>query len=150
MKMQIMSGALASLALMALPAAAETQAQSTREGSVKIEVAPQVPKPGDTLTIRFWTPPKPAAGAEDDPAARLKRCGEKWNRKLAAYEAGLPKLKKYLAYYGKWENDAAQRPPQSPEPLLTREDYRACMYQCLGDRRARCPGGWPDETTGKN
>ena len=146
MKMKIMSGALASAVLMASPAAAETPYQSTTTGSMKIEVAPQVPKPGDTLTIRFWTPPKPPAEADDDPAEKLKKCGEKWNKKLAAYEAQLPKLNRYLAYYRKWENDPAQRPPKSPEPLLTRESYRACIYSCLGDRRARCPGGWPDET----
>jgi len=149
MKMKITFGALASLAL-AAPATAETQSQSTTKGSVQIQVAPQVPKPGDTLTIRFWTPPKPPANSDDDPAERLKLCGEKWDRKLAAYEAQLPKLKKELAYYRRWGNDVAQRPPKPPEPQLTREDYRACMYQCLGDRRARCPGGWPAETVDKN
>lgn len=85
----------------------------------------------------------------DDPAVRLRQCGEKWNRKLAAYEAHLPKLKAYLAYYAKWESYPAQRPPKSPEPLLTRQSYRACMSECLGDTSVSCPGGWPAETSEK-
>ncbi len=108
-----MTFAIVSLALLAAPAAAETQYQ-------------------------------------DDPAHKLKLCGEKWNRKLAAYEAGLPKLKTYLAYYDKWERYPAQRPPKSPEPQLTRESYRACMYECLGDTSATCPGGWPAEAADTN
>jgi hypothetical protein len=156
MKMKIMSGSLACLALMASPAAAETQYQSTMSGSVKIEVAPQdangqaQPKPGDTLTIHFVPPPKPPAEGDDDPSQKLVRCGEKWNRKLDAYRALLPKLNKDLAYYRQWESDPAQRPPKPAEPLLTRESYRACIYECLGDRRAKCPGGWPAETVEKN
>ena len=79
-------------------------------------------------------------------ALQLRQCGDKWNRKLAAYEKGLPKLKKYLAYYNKWDGYPAQRPPRSPVPLLTRESYRACLYECLGDTTVVCPGGWPAET----
>lgn len=151
MKMKIMFCALASLALTASPAPAETQYQATTSGSIRTEVAPQVPKPGDTLTLHFAAAPKLPAEVEDNsPAQKLRQCGEQWNRKLAAYEARLPKLRKDLAYYRSWEDDAAQRPPKPPEPLLTRESYRACMYHCLGDRRARCPGGWPPDTTGNN
>jgi hypothetical protein len=147
--MKVISATLVSLALLAAPAAAETQYQSTMSGSLKVE--PAQPRPGDTLTIRVVPPPQqPAETDEDDPALKLKRCGEKWNKKLAAYEASLPKLKKYLAYYAKWGSYPAQRPPKSPEPLLTRESYRACMYQCLGDSSKSCPGGWPAETGDKD
>ena len=130
--MKLVSASLMSLALMSLPAA-QVQAQ---------------PKPGDALTIHAVPSPKPPAESndDDDPALKLKRCGEKWNRKLAAYEKGLPKLKKYLAYYNKWDGYPAQRPPKSPVPLLTRESYRACLYECLGDTTVVCPGGWPAET----
>jgi hypothetical protein len=154
--MKIMSATFVSLALMAAPAMAETQYQSTMSGSVKLEVTPQgangqaQPKPGDTLTIRFVPPPKTTDEIDDDPAQKLEQCGKKWNKKLAAYEKRLPKLKKYLAYYDKWASNPAQRPPKLGEPLLTRESYRACMYECLGDGSVACPGGWPAETADTN
>jgi hypothetical protein len=85
----------------------------------------------------------PAAAHEEDVAQKLNRCGEGWNKKLQEYEARLPKLQQFLAYYRKWESYPAQRPPRSAEPLLTRADYRACMYACLEERPAACPGGWP-------
>src|ERR1700688_3678566 len=97
MKMRVIFASLASLALMASPAAAETQDQFTMSGSMKIEVTPQdakrqaQPKPGDTLTIRLVPPPKQPAAIDDDPTQRLKQCGAKWNKKLAAYEASLRK-----------------------------------------------------------
>jgi len=130
--MKLVSASLMSLALLSSPAAAQADAKG-----------PAQPKAGDALTI----PAVPPAGSNDDdePALKLKQCGEKWNRKLAAYEKGLPKLKKYLAYYHRWESYPAQRPPKSPEPLLTRESYRACIYECLGDTTVVCPGGWPAE-----
>lgn len=150
--MKTTSATLLSLALLAVPAAAETQYQSTMSGSVKLEVVPQdakgqaQPKPGDTLTIRFVAPPKKPDERDDDPAKKLAQCGEKWNKKLADYEKRLPKLKKYVAYYDKWARYAAQRPPKLGEPLLTRESYRSCMYECLGDSAFTCPGGWPSES----
>ena len=152
--MKIASATLASLALTAAPAVAQTEYPSTMSGTVKIEMAapdakaPQ-PKPGDTLTIRVVTPPKPAETDEGDPARKLRQCGDKWNRKLAAYEKRWPKLKAELAYYDKWANHPAQRPPKPSEPLLTRESYRACIYECLGDATFSCPGGWPPETADK-
>jgi hypothetical protein len=155
--MKIMSATFVSLALMAAPASAETQYQSTMSGSVKLEVAPQdakgqgqaQPKPGDTLTIHFVPPPKKTDEGDDDSADKLRKCGEKWNKKLAAYEKLLPKLKKYVAYYDRWASNPAQRPPKLGEPLLTRESYRACIYECLGDTSVACPGGWPGETADK-
>lgn len=148
--MKIMSATLVSLALMIGPAPAEDAYQSTMSGNVTIEVVPKDttkgetrPKPAETLTIRFVPPPKPVDVDEDDIQQKLKLCGDKWNKKLDDYEAHLPKLQKYLAYYKKWEDHPAQRPPKSPEPLLTRASYRACMYACLGGRRVACPGGWP-------
>jgi hypothetical protein len=150
--MKIMSATLVSLVLMAAPAVAETQYPSTMSGTVTIEVLPQdqakapsAAKPGDTLTIRFVEPPKPVEPDEDDIGQKLTKCGEKWNKKLDAYEAHLSKLQRYLAYYDKWEGYPAQRPPKSPEPRLTRASYRACIYSCLGDRRVVCPGGWPKD-----
>jgi hypothetical protein len=113
--MKIMPAMLACLALMASPAAAGPPYQSAMSGTATVE----------------------------DVAQKLKRCGEDWNRKLGEYEARLPKLQQFLAYYRKWESYPAQRPPKSPEPLLTRADYRACIYACLNDRPAACPGGWP-------
>jgi len=154
--MKLMSATLVSLALMASPLAAETQYRSTLSGSVKIEVTPQdakglaQPKPVETLTIQVFHPGKPADGDEGDAQQKLKQCAEKWNRKLKAYEAGLPKLQKYLGYYAKWEDYPAQRPPKSPDPQLTRTDYRACIYECLGDRTATCPGGWPAKDVAKD
>jgi hypothetical protein len=151
--MKMMSAALVSLTLFASPAAAETKYQSMMSGNVKIEVTPQgakgeaQPKAGDTLTIHFVAPPKKSAdGDDDDPAKKLEQCGEKWNKKLADYEKRLTKLKTYVAYYDKWAKYPAQRPPKLGEPLLTRESYRACMYECLGDSTFACPGGWPSET----
>ena len=149
--MKLMSATLVSVALIAGPAAAETQYQSTMSGTVKIEVTPKVsaggqaqPKPGETLTIHFVQPPKPAEPDDEDAAQKIKRCGEKWNNKLKAYEELLPKLEKYIAYRKKWENYPAQRPPNPPDPLLTRTTYRTCMYACLDNKLARCPGGWPE------
>jgi hypothetical protein len=157
--MKMMSATLVSLALMSLaaaPAAAETQYPSTMSGTVKIEVMPQdqakatsAAKPGETLTIRFVEPAKPPAVDDDDIGQRLTQCGEKWNRKLDAHQAHLSKLRRYLAYYDKWEGYPAQRPPKSPEPVLTRASYRACIYECLGDRRVTCPGGWPKDDAKK-
>src|SRR6516162_2145092 len=101
--MKILSASLSSLALLAAPAAAQTEYPSTMSGNVKIEMAAPgqaQPKPGDTLTIRVMPPPKPPEESdEDDPAAKLRRCGDKWNKKLAAYEKRWPKLKAELAYY---------------------------------------------------
>jgi hypothetical protein len=154
--MKIICATFLPLALMAAPAAAETQYQSTMSGSVKVDVVPPdakgqaQPKPDDTLAIRFVPPPKKSAEIDDDPAQKLEQCGEKWNKKLAAYEKRLPKLKKYLAYYDKWASYPAQRPPKLGERLLTRESYRACMYECLGDSTVACPGGWSAETVDKN
>lgn len=155
--MKMMSITVVSLALFAAPAAAETQYQSSMSGNVKIEVVAQdakgqaQPKPGETLTIHFVPPPKKPDEADDDPAQKLEQCGKKWNRKLAYYnEHLLPKLKKDLAYYNKWAGNAAQRPPKPAEPLLTRASYRACIYQCLGDSAAVCPGGWPAETASES
>lgn len=145
------SAGLVSLALLAAPAAAEPDHRSTLSGTVKIETSPQdakagtEPKRDHTLTIHIVTPQQPAAGDDEEPADKLRRCGEKWNKKLAAYEKSLPKLKKYIAYYDKWARSPAQRPPKSVEPLLTRESYRACIYACLGDTTVTCPGGWPAE-----
>jgi hypothetical protein len=158
--MKIASATLVSLALMAAPAAAQAEYQSTMSGNVKIEMAPQdakgtqgqaQPKPGDTLTIRVVPPPKQpsAIDDEDDPAVKLRQCGDKWNKKLAAYEKRWPKLKAELAYYDKWASYPAQRPPKPPDPLLTRQSYRACIYECLGDTTVSCPGGWPAETADK-
>ena len=151
--MKIMSASFLSLALLAAPAAAQAEYPSVMSGTVKIEMAapgPAQTKPGDTLTIRVVTPRKPpAASDEDDPAVKLRQCGDKWNRKLADYEKRWPKLKAELAYYAKWANHPAQRPPKPPEPLLTRESYRACIYECLGDRRVTCPGGWPKDDAKK-
>lgn len=154
--MKIISAALMCLALTAAPAAAETQYKSTMSGNVKIEAAPQdakgqaQPKADNTLTIHFVPPPKKPDVSDDDPAQKLEQCGIKWNRKLADYEKRLPKLKKYVAYYDKWAGQPAQRPPQLGEPQLTRATYRACMYECLGDSTAVCPGGWPAATDDKN
>jgi hypothetical protein len=137
-----------SFALMASPLSAEPQSRSTPSGTVKIEMTAQDadgqtrPKPDDALTIHIVQPPHPADVDEDQIQQKLAKCGAKWNKKLDDYQARLPKLKKYRAYYDKWENYAAQRPPRSPEPLLTRASYRACMYECLGDVRVACPGGW--------
>jgi hypothetical protein len=153
--MNVFSATLVCLALTAAPAAAETQYQSTMSGNVKVEVAPQdanaaQPKPGDTLTVHFVPPPKQPADVEDDPAEKLRQCGDKWNKKLAEYNKHvLPKLKKYLAYNNKWGGYPAQRPPTSDEPLLTRASYRACIYACLGDTTVACPGGWPAEAADK-
>jgi hypothetical protein len=152
--MKIISATLVSLALMACSASAEDAYQSTMSGNVTIQVVPQEPAKGETrpqaaqtLTVRFVPPPKPAQKTtdedQDDPQVRLKLCGEKWNAKLEDYEARLPKLEKYDAYYRKWQNYPAQHAPKSPDPMLTRASYRACMYACLGDRAAKCPGGWP-------
>src|SRR5262249_37016224 len=116
--MKILPVTLVSLALLAAPAAAETQYQSTMSGNVKIEVTPQDArgeegrKRGDSLTIHFVEPPKKPPEVDDDPAEKLRQCGEKWNKKLAAYEKSLPKLRKYIAYYDKWESYPAQRPPK--------------------------------------
>jgi hypothetical protein len=154
--MKLMSATLVSLALMASPVAAETQYRSMLSGSVKIEVTSQdakglaQPKPGETLTIQIVQPVKRAGGDAGDAQQQLQQCAEKWNRKLKAYEAGLPKLQKYLGHYAKSEDDPAQRLPKSLEPQLTRTDYRACIYECLGDRRATCPGGWPAEDVAKD
>lgn len=149
--MKMIFATLVSVALMAWPAAAETQYQSTMSGTVKIEVTPKdsaggqtQPKPDETLTIHVVQPAKAAQPDEDDVAQKLKQCGEKWNKKLQAYDELSPKLEKYLAYRKTWESYPAQRPPKSPEPLLTRATYRACMYACLENRLARCPGGWPE------
>lgn len=143
--MKIMPAALVSLALTALPAAAETQYQSTMSGNVKVEVLPQdakgPPPKAETLTIHFVPPPKKPDEVEDENADKLRKCGEKWNKKLADYEKRLPKLKKYVAYYDKWAGSAAQQPPRLGEPLLTRASYRACIYECLGDSTSACPGG---------
>jgi hypothetical protein len=153
--MKILSTGLVSFALLALPAAAETQYQSTMSGNVKIDMAPKdsatQPKPADTLTIQVAPPPpeQPAASDEDDPAVKLRRCGDKWNRKLAAYEKRWPKLKAELAYFNKWAGFPAQQPPRPPDALLTRESYRACLYECLGDTTVTCPDGWPPETADK-
>jgi len=143
-------GLFLGLALLAAPAAAQAEYPSVMSGTVKIEMAaprPTQTKPGDTLTIRVVMPPTPpAASDEDGPAAKLRHCGDRWNKKLAAYEKRWPKLKADLAYYNKWANYPAQRPPKPPEPLLTRESYRACIYACLGDASVSCPGGWPADT----
>jgi hypothetical protein len=151
--MKMMSATLVLLTTTLCAAAAEDSYRSTMSGNVTIEVrakdgrnAQAASKSADTLTIHFVQPPKPTEPDEDDIAQRLKRCGEKWNKKLDAYEKGLPKLQRYLAYYKKWEAYPAQRPPRSAEPLLTRTTYRTCMYACLQDRLAGCPGGWAPET----
>src|SRR5262249_4991796 len=140
-----------SLALFAAPAAAETPQQSTMSRTVKIEVpdAKGQAQPDETLTIHFVSPSKKPTVNDDDPAEKLRQCGERWNKKLAAYEARLPALKKSLAYYNKWARSAAQQPPKPAEPLLTRGSYRACMYACLGDSSVVCPGGWPAEAADK-
>jgi hypothetical protein len=119
--MKIASAMLVPLMLLASPAWADTPYQSAMSGSATVE----------------------------DVAHKLKRCGEVWNKKLQDYETRLPRLEKFLAYYRKWESYPAQRPPKSPEPILTRADYRACISACLDDNPAACPGGWPaaaDET----
>jgi hypothetical protein len=122
--MKIVSASLVCVALTAVPAAAQAESPPTMSGAM--------------------TAPKPSAQSdEDDAAVKLRRCGDRWNRKLATYQAQLPKLKAYLAYYTKWESYPAQRPPKSPEPLLTRQSYRACMSECLGDTSVSCPGGGP-------
>ena len=152
--MKIISATLVFLALMACPASAGDAYQSTMSGNVTIQVVPREPANGETqplapqtLTVRFVPPPKSSQKAteedQDDPQVKLRLCGEKWNVKLADYEARLPKLEKYDAYYRKWQNYPAQHAPKSPDPILTRASYRACMYQCLGDAAAECPGGWP-------
>jgi hypothetical protein len=152
--MKITSATLVSIALMACSASAEDAYQSTMSGNVTIQVVPQEPATGEpqpqaaqTLTVRFVPPPKPAQKTaeedQDDPQVKLKLCGERWNVKLADYEARLPKLEKYDAYYRKWQNYPAQHAPKSGDPILTRASYRACMYACLGDAAAECPGGWP-------
>jgi len=155
--MKTMPATLLLLGLTISSAAAEETYRSKMSGNVTIEVLPkdgskaQTPaKPADTLTIRFVQPPRPIAPDEEDIAQRLARCGDKWNKKLDAYEKGLPKLQKYLAYYKRWEAYPAQRPPKSSEPVLTRAIYRTCMYACLQDRLANCPGGWAPETEAKS
>jgi hypothetical protein len=151
--MKIVSATLVSLVLTAAPAAAQAEYPATMSGSAKIEMVPPdakgvqgqaQPKLGDRLTIQLAAPPKQETD-EEAPAVKLRQCGDKWNRKLAAYEKDLPKLKKYLAYFNKWQSYPAQRPPKSATPLLTRATYRACIYECLGDTTVSCPGGWPAE-----
>src|SRR5712672_1480337 len=142
--MKIISATLVSLALTAASAWAEGTYQSTMSGNVTIQVIPQEPAKGETqppaaqtLTVRFVPPPKPvqktSAEDQDDPQVRLKLCGEKWNAKLDDYEARLPKLEKYDAYYRKWQNYPAQHAPKSPAPILTRASYRAFMFKCPAD-----------------
>jgi hypothetical protein len=147
--MKTMSATLVLLGLTICSAAAEDSYRSTMTGNVTIEVAPndadKAPadaKAGENLTIRFVPPPKPSEADEDDVAQKLTSCGEKWNKKLKAYDSGARKRDKYLAYYQRWERYPAQRPPRLGEPTLTRTTYRTCMYACLQNQLDGCPGGW--------
>jgi hypothetical protein len=142
--MKIMSIIFGCLALTVSPAAAETQSQSKIEAASRDTSRWAQSKPDNTLTTGFTAAPKRSPDVDDDNVLeKLKQCGAKWNRKLAAYQKSLPKMKKYRTYYDRWEAYPAQRPPQWPEPMLTRESYRACIYECLGDSNSVCPGGWP-------
>jgi hypothetical protein len=148
--MKSMSAALVTVALLACPAAAEERYQSMMSGDVTIKVVPvdaatgaSQPQSGENLTVRFVPPPKPEHENEDGVWRKLRSCGKDWDDKLHAHNQALARLEKYIAYYEKWRNSPAQRPPKPPEPDLTRASYRACMYQCLGDRRSECTGGWP-------
>jgi hypothetical protein len=89
-----------------------------------------------TAVDRALAPPPATA---DDIQQKLKSCGDWWKRKLGDYEHGLSRQRQYQAYYEKWKNYPAQRPPKSQEPVLTRATYRLCMYECLGDATAKCP-----------
>lgn len=95
--------------------------------------------------VRFT--PASASSDKDKAAAQrdLESCGEKWNKKLKLYKTTLEQTKDYRNYFEKWKNSSAQRPPILPIPELTRESYRLCMAQCLGDETAACPGGWPED-----
>jgi hypothetical protein len=147
--MKTMSATLVLLGLTICSAAAEDTYRSTMSGNLTIEVAPKdadkAPadaKAGEDLTIRFVPPPKPTEPDEDDIASKLQSCGEKWNKKLKAYDRDARKREKYLAYSRKWGRYAAQRPPRLDEPKLTRTIYRVCMYACLQNQLDSCPGGW--------
>ena len=89
-----------------------------------------------------------SASINEDKAATLgdlKSCGANWNKKLKLYEEALDQTRDYRNYFEKWKNSSAQRPPMLPIPELTRASYRECMAQCLGDKTATCPGGWPED-----
>ncbi len=155
--MKTMCATLVLLGLTIGPAAAEDTYRSTMSGNVTIEVvpkdadkAPTAAKPGENLTIRFVPPPKPDEPDANDVAKKLKACGDKWNKKLKAYDAGARTRDKYLAYYRRWEDYPAQRPPKSGEPPLSRATYRTCMYECLQDTSEGCPGGWASDSDGKS
>ncbi len=149
--MKSMSMAVVTVALLGCPAvAADERYQSTMTGDVTIKVVPvdpatgaAQPQSGEDLTIRFAPPPKRAAGTQNALWEKLRSCGKKWNDKLRAYEEESQTREAYLAYYDKWKDHPAQRPPKSSEPILTRASYRACIYQCLDPRQPPCPGGWP-------
>ncbi len=144
--MKTMSATLVSVLLAACPALAEDTYRSTMNGTVTIQVVPQeptepkaAPRSLDSLTIRF-APPSEAAD-EDDVEKRLSECGARWNRTLHASKLPLPKnVERYIAYYEKWKNYPAQRPPKPPESasVPTRASYRAYMAACLGEVTEQC------------
>jgi hypothetical protein len=151
--MKTMCTTLVLLGLTIGSAAADDTYRSSLSGNVTIEVvpkdadkAPATAKPGENLTIRFVPPPKPDEPEANDVAKKLEACGDKWNKKLKAYDAGARQRDKYLAYYKRWEDYPAQRPPKLAEPPLSRTTYRTCMYACLHDASEGCPGGWASDS----
>jgi hypothetical protein len=104
------------------------------------------PQAQPPMTQAPAAPVAPASASNDQAATQgdLESCGAKWNKKLKLYEEALDQTKDYRNYFETWKNSTAQRPPMLPIPELTRASYRQCMAQCLGDKTATCPGGWPD------
>jgi hypothetical protein len=144
--MKIVSAALVSCVLVAAPAWAEEDAyRSTVSGTVKIEIVPpkaaqdraQAPR---KLTIELVAPPRPALDDVVTREERLRRCDERWSKKVA-------KRRKKDAGYQTYVDERAAFPAQAapPEALLTRLEYRRCMYACLDINQPACPGDLPPE-----
>lgn len=134
--MKLTTATFLPLALVAYAASGQPNDQSTQSQA----------QPPTAQAPAARVAPTSASNDEDKASTQsdLQSCGAKWNEKLKQYEKALARTKDYRNYFEKWKNSSAQRPPMLPIPELTRASYRLCMAQCLGDKTAACPGGWPE------
>jgi hypothetical protein len=142
--MKMMSATVLSLALMTGAAWAEDEYQSTMSGNVTIKVVPTPPpggsaeaEGGETVTLRFVRPTKPAEQDPNNIQARLQNCGKVWNAALKTHAAILARYETDFADYERAKGYGATAPPKPA--VFTRATYRQCMYACLGDKASECP-----------
>jgi hypothetical protein len=102
-----------------IPLLAVLASSASAQETVKSEISGNV-------TLKFESKATAEVRSLTEEQKKLQACETRWTEKFADNKKGREQA----------EMQRAKTPstPAAPAPKLTRADYRACMYACLGDR----------------